>query len=136
MSDIDYQKQITRMISFIDQETEERVKEMRAKTDEQACLQKSDDMLAARQTIDKQYRKMEQMLQLSVARAQSLEITKSRKWVSEVLHDHVSKIKSEAAERLIATTHPSDAYNKLLKTLILQAIFMLNEKQVSCFIFT
>lgn len=133
-NNIDYEKQIARMVSFIDQEADERVKEMDAKTDELACIQKGNDMAAERKNIDKHFRKMENFLIIDVARSKSQETTKSRKWISEILHDHITQIKTEAVNRLMKAIEDTASYNNLLKRLITQAIFILNEKQVSFFL--
>ncbi|KAF5303958.1 hypothetical protein FQA39_LY01743 [Lamprigera yunnana] len=130
LSDADVQKQIKHMMAFIEQEANEKAEEIDAKAEEEFNIEKGRLVQQQRLKIMEYYEKKEKQVELQKKIQSSNMLNQARLKVLKVREDHVRNVLEEAQKRLGEVTHNSSRYAEILKTLILQSLYQLFEKNV------
>jgi len=131
LNDQAVQKQIEQMISFIDQEADEKVDEINAKADEEFEIEKGRLVQQQRKKIISFYERKAKQLEQQKRVQESQLINQTRLRVLKFQEDQIDTILSEAREQLIRVQEDKDKYKQLLLSLITQGLYQLLEKSVS-----
>jgi len=131
LNEKDVQKQIEHMISFIDQEADEKVDEINAKADEEFEIEKGRLVQQQRQKIMGFYERKAKQLEQQKRVQESQLINQTRLRVLKFQEDQIDTILSEAREQLLRVQEDKTKYRGLLLSLITQGLFQLLEKHVS-----
>jgi len=130
LSERDVQKQIEHMISFIDQEAEEKVDEINAKADEEFEIEKGKLVQQQRQKIIGYYDKKAKQLEQQKRVQESQLINQTRLKILKFQEDQIEKILDEARGHLLKVQENKATYEPLLLSLIEQGLFQLLEEKV------
>ncbi|KAL7055888.1 hypothetical protein AAHC03_023058 [Spirometra sp. Aus1] len=130
LNDTDVQKQIQRLVAFIDQEANTKVEEIDAKAEEEFQLEKSRLVQNQRLKIMDFYAKKEKQLELSKKIQDSNLMHQARLQVLQSREQFIEKLLAEARERLFTATKDTAKYRTTLEGLISQALLQLVEPNV------
>ncbi|GFQ67755.1 v-type proton ATPase subunit E [Trichonephila clavata] len=131
LSDEDVQKQINHMMAFIEQEANEKVEEIDAKSEEEFNIEKGRLVQEQRLKIMEYFDKKEKQVELQRKIQSSNMLNQARLKVLKAREDHIRAVLEEAKKKLHTKTKDSAQYQEVLKNLILQAVFQLLEPEVS-----
>lgn len=131
LNEKDVQKQIEHMISFIDQEADEKVDEINAKADEEFEIEKGRLVQQQRQKIINFYERKAKQLEQQKRVQESQLINQTRLRVLKYQEDQIETILNEAREQLVKVQEDPAKYKELLKSLITQGLYQLLEKVVT-----
>ncbi|KAM5318455.1 V-type proton ATPase subunit E 2 [Glossophaga mutica] len=127
LNDIDVQKRIKHMTAFIEQEANEKVEEIDARSEEEFNIEKGRLMQTQRLKIMEYYKKKEKQLeqqkkiQISTIRSQA------RLRVLTAQNDLVSELLDDVKMKLIRLVEDPEVYQGLLYKLVLQGLLRLLE---------
>jgi len=130
LNEKDVRKQIEHMISFIDQEADEKVDEINAKADEEFEIEKGRLVQQQRQKIIGYYEKKTKQLEQQKKVQESQLINQSRLRVLKFQEEQIETILNEARERLVRVHEDTDKYKNLLRSLVTQGLYQILEKNV------
>ncbi|KAL0275488.1 UNVERIFIED_CONTAM: hypothetical protein PYX00_003320 [Menopon gallinae] len=131
LSDADVQKQIKHMMAFIEQEANEKAEEIDAKAEEEFNIEKGRLVQQQRLKIMEYYERKEKQVELQKKIQSSNMLNQARLKVLKVREDHVQNVLDEARRHLGEITKDPANYSKVLKSLIVQALYLLMEPAVS-----
>jgi len=130
LSDSDVQKQIKQMMGFIEQEANEKVEEIDAKAEEEFNIEKGRLVQQQRLKIMEFYERKEKQVELQKKIQSSNLLNQARLKILQAQQQHVQALLAEARERLAGASTNRQAYAKILKDLIVQALYQIMEMQV------
>ncbi|KAJ8485923.1 hypothetical protein OPV22_018408 [Ensete ventricosum] len=130
MNDADVSKQIQQMVRFIRQEAEEKANEISVAAEEEFNIEKLQLVEAEKKKIRQEYERKEKQVEIRKKIEYSMQLNASRIEVLQSQDDLVSSMKEAAAKELLLVSVNQQAYQKLLKELIVQSMLRLKEPAV------
>ncbi|URD98640.1 ATPase subunit E [Musa troglodytarum] len=130
MNDADVSKQIQQMVRFIRQEAEEKANEISVAAEEEFNIEKLQLVEAEKKKIRQEYERKEKQVEIRKKIEYSMQLNASRIEVLQAQDDLVSSMKEAAAKELLLVSANQQAYQKLLKELIVQSMLRLKEPAV------
>jgi len=130
MNDDDVRKQLSSMVSFIQQEAEEKAQEILSKAREDFQTEKKRMADAGRKKIDKEFEDKETEFEIAQKILASTEMNLGRLRVLKARDDGIQDILNEALNRQHLLSRPGAQYSALLQKLILQGFLKLREAEV------
>ncbi|PRP88321.1 vacuolar H+-ATPase E subunit [Planoprotostelium fungivorum] len=131
MEDDEAQKQVEQMTKFILREADEKVDEINAKAQEEFSIEKSKNVQEAKQKISKEFEKKEKNIEVKRKIDASNELNQSRLRILKAKEEGVQRILSVAHKKLGELSKDQNAYKKILKDLLVQALLRLAEETVN-----
>jgi len=131
LSDSDVQKQIHQMMTFIEQEANEKAEEIEARAEEEFTIEKGRLVQQNRVKINDFYERKEKNVEMQRKIGASNLLNKSRLEVLQAQEQHVNRILDEAKQQLRNITRDSARYSALLHKLISQGLCQLMEPSVT-----
>ena len=130
MSDDQVATELRKMTAFIRQEALEKAREIHLKADEEFSIEKSKLVRSETQRIDTEYEKKftqagmsQQITKSTLANKQRLRILSARQELLDGLFE-------EASKKLPETVGKGSKYEEIVKNLVLEGLYALNEKKV------
>ncbi|WOL20500.1 V-type proton ATPase subunit E-like [Canna indica] len=130
MNDTDVSKQIQQMVRFIRQEAEEKANEISVAAEEEFNIEKLQLVEAEKKKIRQEYERKEKQVEIRKKIEYSMQLNASRIKVLQAQDDLVCSMKEAAAKELLLVSENDDAYQNLLKDLIVQSLLRLKEPSV------
>lgn len=130
LSDADVQKQINQMMSFIEQEANEKAEEIDARAEEEFTIEKGRLVQQNRLKIIEYYERKEKQVELQKKIGASNLLNKSRLEVLKAQENHIRNVLHEAQSKLVVLTHDPEAYIQLLQDLLTQGLCQLLENSL------
>ncbi|KAK3696034.1 V-ATPase V1 sector subunit E [Vermiconidia calcicola] len=132
MSDDQVAAELRKMTAFIRQEALEKAREIHLKADEEFSIEKSKLVRSETQRIDTEYEKKftqagmsQQITKSTLANKQRLRVLSARQELLDGLFEDTNKKLADTAGK------DKGKYEEVLKNLILEGLYALNEKKVS-----
>ena len=119
-----------KMTAFIRQEALEKAREIQLKADEEFAIEKSKLVREDTSSIDKEYEKKFKQASMSQQITRSTFANKTRLKVLSARQSLLDDLFEETSEKVGATAE-GDEYPEILKGLILEGMYMLNEKKLA-----
>ena len=119
------------MTAFIRQEALEKAREISIKADEEFAIEKSKLVRQEIASIDTSYEKKWKAASLSQQTTQSVINNKSRLRVLAARQELLDGLFEQTRDKLAAVSKDQNKYQKLMKNLILQGLYLLNEPKVN-----
>eukprot|EP01125_Pyxidicula_operculata_P012587 TRINITY_DN4139_c0_g1_i4.p2 TRINITY_DN4139_c0_g1~~TRINITY_DN4139_c0_g1_i4.p2 ORF type:complete len:245 (+),score=59.69 TRINITY_DN4139_c0_g1_i4:44-736(+) len=123
------EQQLKIMVSFIQQEAEEKKKEIEQKAEEEFYIEKARIVQAQKQKYAQEFERKTKQVEVNKKIAHSNELTKSRLLILQALEANVKAIYQKAKDDLNSISKKPE-YKKLLVDLIIQGINKLREHTV------
>lgn len=130
LSDDQVGQELKKMTAFIKQEAMEKAREIEIKADEEFAIEKSKLVREETQSIDAAYEKKFKAASMSQQITRSTVSNKTRLRVLSARQELLDGIFESAASQLGDVTKDSDKYQEILKNLILEGAYALNEKKI------
>lgn len=118
------------MTAFIKQEATEKAREIEIKADEEFSIEKSKLVRQETQSIDTQYEKKFKQAQMSQQITRSTVANKTRLKVLSARQELLDNIFEAAEKKLSEVTKDKGKYQVVLKNLMLEGFYALNEKKL------
>jgi len=118
------------MTTFIRQEALEKASEIRIKADEEFAIEKSKLVRAETASIDSAYEKKFKQASMSQQITRSTLANKTRLKVLSARQELLDNLFEQAAEKLEGYTQDKGKYEEILRGLILEGLYALNEEKV------
>lgn len=118
------------MVAFIKQEALEKAREIQIKADEEFAIEKSKLVRQETQAIDAQYERKFKQAELSQQIARSTVTNKTRLKILAAQQDLLDTVFEQARQKLGDVAKDQGKYQGILKNLILEGLYCLNEKSV------
>ena len=118
------------MTMFIRQEAMEKAKEIQIKADEEFAIEKSKLVREETASIDTEYEKKFKQASMSQQITRSTLANKTRLRVLSARQELLDSLFEKANDKLSETTKNKSEYEKVLKNLILEGLYALNEDRV------
>lgn len=115
------------MTAFIRQEAEEKSDEIRIKADEEFAIEKSKLVRQETSAIDSSYEKKFKQASMSQQITRSTVANKSRLRILSARQELLDRLFEDASEKLKAVSKDKAKYQGVLKNLILEGAYALNE---------
>ena len=131
LSDADVHKQIKHMIAFIEQEANEKAKEIDAKAEEEFNIEKGRLVQQQRLKIMEYYERKEKQVELQRNIESSNMLNQARLKVLKERDDRVSTVIAHGKRELANISRDQKRYPKILKGLIAQGLCQLLEANVT-----
>nr|CAG4643550.1 EOG090X0F8Y [Ilyocryptus agilis] len=131
LSDSDVQKQIKQMMGFIEQEANEKVEEIDAKAEEEFNIEKGRLVQQQRLKIMEFYERKEKQVELQKKIQSSNLLNQARLKVLQAQQQHIQNLLGEARNRLGKASADRNSYGRVVRDLIIQALFQIMEPQVT-----
>jgi len=131
LSDSDVQKQIKQMMGFIEQEANEKVEEIDAKAEEEFNIEKGRLVQQQRLKIMEFYERKEKQVELQKKIQSSNLLNQARLKILQAQQQHIQNLLNDARSRLAHASADSDNYGRVLRDLVVQALFQIMEPQVN-----
>uniref|UniRef100_A0A6G1SLF9 V-type proton ATPase subunit B n=1 Tax=Aceria tosichella TaxID=561515 RepID=A0A6G1SLF9_9ACAR len=131
LSDADVQRQIQHMMAFIEQEANEKAEEIDAKAEEEFNIEKGRLVQEQRIKIMEYYEKKEKQVELDRKIQNSHMLNQARLRILKARGEHIRNILDEAKNNLVDVTKDTARYKELLAKLIEQALYRINETDVT-----
>ncbi|XP_006456053.1 hypothetical protein AGABI2DRAFT_195316 [Agaricus bisporus var. bisporus H97] len=131
LSDEEVSSEMNKMTAFIQQEAQEKGREIRIKADEEFAIEKAKLVRQEQQAIDAQYEKKRKGVEVAQKIAQSTLINKSRLRLLHRREEHLQDLFSEARSQLtkLAASDPA-AYSQFLQGVIVQGFLQIMESSI------
>jgi len=130
MDDDEVQKQLDHMVKFIYREAEEKASEIHAKAQEEFTIEKARIVQEEKLKIMKEFERKEKQIEVKKKIAYSNELNISRLRTLKAREEGVQRVLAEAHKRLSSVTKDPAQYKQLLKKLIIQGLWKLQEPTV------
>nr|SVE75437.1 EOG090X0F8Y [Daphnia dolichocephala] len=130
LTDSDVQKQIKQMMGFIEQEANEKVEEIDAKAEEEFNIEKGRLVQQQRLKIMEFYERKEKQVELQKKIQSSNLLNQARLKVLQAQQQHIQNLLAEARTRLGKTSTDRSNYSRVIRDLIIQALFQIMEPVV------
>lgn len=131
LSDEQVGQELQKMTGFIKQEAKEKAREIEIKADEEFSIEKSKLVRQETQSIDSTYEKKFKQAQMSQQIARSTVANKTRLKVLGARQELLDAIFGAAEKRLGEATKDKAKYQAVLKNLMLEGFYALNEGKVA-----
>jgi V-type H+-transporting ATPase subunit E len=118
------------MTAFIRQEALEKAKEIQIKADEEFAIEKSKLVRQETTAIDTAYEKKFKQASMSQQITRSTVANKSRLRVLSARQELLNDLFEDSREKLVTVTKDKKKYQDLLKDLILEGLYPMNEPKV------
>lgn len=122
--------ELKKMTAFIRQEALEKAKEIQIKADEEFAIEKSKLVRQETAAIDTAYEKKFKQASMSQQITRSTVSNKSRLKILSARQELLDDLFEEARTKLGSTTKNKKKYQELLKLLILEGLYPMNEPKV------
>jgi len=129
MNDSEVNAQINQMVQFIHQEAKEKAAEIKLKADEEFNIEKLRLVEAEKQKIRQEYERKEKQVEVQKRIKQSNDVRLARLRTLKARDDAMQDVLQESAS-LLPGIVKSDQYPKLLESLILEGLKVLNDQKV------
>lgn len=123
-------QELKKMTAFIKQEAMEKAREIEMKADEEFAIEKSKLVREETQSIDAAYEKKFKAASMSQQITRSTVSNKTRLRVLSARQELLDGIFEAAASQLGEVAKDSGKYQEILKNLILEGAYALNEKKI------
>jgi len=130
LSDDQVSQELKKMTAFIKQEAMEKGREIELKADEEFAIEKSKLVRQETSSIDTQYEKKFKQARMSQQITQSTVANKTRLKVLSARQELLDGIFEQAQKRLGEATKDGEKYTDILKNLMLEGFYALNESQL------
>eukprot|EP00842_Homolaphlyctis_polyrhiza_P004301 jgi/Hompol1/4872/HPOL_001854-RA len=130
LNDNEVAQEMNKMVAFIKQEALEKAREIKVKADEEFNIEKGKIVRQETVAIEAFFQKKLKQAEVQRKIAQSNVINKNRLRVLLARQTAVNELFAEAKSRLISISQNKEAYQELLKSLVLQSLFQLMEHKV------
>lgn len=130
LSDEEVMSEMKKMTAFIKQEALEKAREIKVKADEEFAIEKGKIVRQESINIDANFEKKKKQVQIEKKINESNATNKSRLRLLELREELLEKAFEDTRAQLDKTTSDKSKYAKLLKGLILQALFTMMEKDI------
>lgn len=130
LSDNEVSAELKKMVAFIKQEALEKAREIEIKADEEFAIEKSKLVRQETQAIDAQYERKFKQAELSQQIARSNVTNKTRLKILAAQQDLLDSVFDQARQKLNDVSNDQGRYQGILKNLILEGLYCLNEKNV------
>ncbi|KAF2839806.1 ATPase, V1/A1 complex, subunit E [Patellaria atrata CBS 101060] len=130
MSDEQVAGELKKMTAFIRQEALEKAKEIQIKADEEFAIEKSKLVRQETAAIDSSYEKKFKQASMSQQITRSTVANKTRLKVLSARQELLNDLFEQARKRLGDHTKDKSKYQEILKNLILEGLYALNESNV------
>lgn len=130
LSDQQVQNELRKMTAFIKQEAMEKAREIEIKANEEFEIEKSKLVRQETDAIDKDYEKKFKQASLSQQITRSTVANKTRLKVLGARQEMLDDIFEQARKKLADGVKDKKKYQTVLKNLILEGLYALNEKDV------
>lgn len=118
------------MVAFIRQEAFEKAREIQIKADEEFAIEKSKLVRQETSSIDTAYERKFKQAELSQQIARSSVTNKTRLKILAAQQDLLDRVFETARKKLEGVSKDEGRYHGILKNLILEGLYCLNEKSV------
>ncbi|KAJ9494273.1 V-ATPase V1 sector subunit E [Exophiala xenobiotica] len=134
LSDDQVASELKKMTAFIRQEALEKAREIQLKADEEFAIEKSKLVREEIAAIDREYEKKFKQASMSQQITRSTMANKTRLKVLSARQSLLDDLFEQARNQMAESGTKSKNYEEILKGLILEGLYMLNEKklQVRC----
>lgn len=122
-------QELKKMTAFIRQEALEKAREIQLKADEEFAIEKSKLVRQETQSIDSEYEKKFKSASMSQQITRSTQSNKTRLRVLGARQELLDKL-FEDARKKIGQTSKDKKYEEILKGLILEGMYILNETKI------
>ena len=119
-----------KMVAFIKQEAVEKAREIEIKADEEFAIEKSKLVRHETAAIDALYEKKLKNAELSQQKARSTVTNKTRLQILSARQQLLVDIFEQAGDKLATVAKDQKKYKSILKNLILEGLYALNEDKV------
>nr|XP_036588882.1 vacuolar ATP synthase subunit e [Colletotrichum truncatum]KAF6800524.1 vacuolar ATP synthase subunit e [Colletotrichum truncatum] len=123
-------QELRKMTAFIKQEAMEKAREIEIKANEEFAIEKSKLVRQETDAIDTQYEKKFKQAQMSLQITRSTVTNKTRLKVLGARQELLDDIFEEARKKLTNGTKDKGKYQTILKNLVLEGLYALNEPEV------
>ncbi|KAJ3950940.1 V-ATPase V1 sector subunit E [Colletotrichum tropicale] len=123
-------QELRKMTAFIKQEAMEKAREIEIKANEEFAIEKSKLVRQETDAIDTQYEKKFKQAQMSLQITRSTVTNKTRLKVLGARQELLDDIFEDAHKKLAAATKDKAKYQGILKNLVLEGLYALNEPEV------
>ncbi|KAF3797213.1 V-type proton ATPase subunit E [Colletotrichum gloeosporioides] len=123
-------QELRKMTAFIKQEAMEKAREIEIKANEEFAIEKSKLVRQETDAIDTQYEKKFKQAQMSLQITRSTVTNKTRLKVLGARQELLDDIFEDARKKLAAATKDKAKYQGILKNLVLEGLYALNEPEV------
>ncbi|KAJ0336383.1 hypothetical protein COL922a_008036 [Colletotrichum nupharicola] len=123
-------QELRKMTAFIKQEAMEKAREIEIKANEEFAIEKSKLVRQETDAIDTQYEKKFKQAQMSLQITRSTVTNKTRLKVLGARQELLDDIFEDARKMLAAATKDKAKYQGILKNLVLEGLYALNEPEV------
>ena len=123
-------QELKKMTAFIKQEAMEKAREIEIKADEEFAIEKSKLVREEQSTIDTQYEKKFKAASMSQQITASTVANKTRLRVLSARQELLDGIFEAAAKKLPEATKNKSGYETIMKNLVLEGLYALNESKV------
>jgi len=130
LSDDQVGQELKKMTAFIKQEAMEKAREIEIKADEEFAIEKSKLVRQEQGAIDKQYEKKFKAASMSQQITRSTLANKTRLKVLSARQELLEDIFEQAQKKLGDATKNKQKYEDILKNLMLEGFYALNESNV------
>lgn len=131
MSDDQVATELRKMTAFIRQEALEKAREIHLKADEEFSIEKSKLVRSETQRIDSEYQKKFTQAGMSQQITKSMMANKQRLRVLSARQELLDELFEEAGKKLKDEKGKGKEYNEVLKGLVLEGLYGMNEKKVT-----
>lgn len=130
LSNDEVSAELKKMVSFIHQEALEKAREIQIKADEEFNIEKSKLVRQETQIIDAAYERKFKQAELAQQIARSNVTNKTRLRILAAQQDLLDSIFDQARQKLNDVANEEHKYSEILKNLILEGLYSLNEKNI------
>lgn len=130
LSDDQVRQELQKMTAFIKQEALEKGREIEIKADEEFAIDKSKLVRQETQAIDTTFAKKFKTAQMSQQITRSTMANKSRLKILAAKQEILDGIFESAEKRLVEISKDEEKYQSVLKNLLLEGLYALNENKV------
>ncbi|KIM20685.1 hypothetical protein M408DRAFT_333849 [Serendipita vermifera MAFF 305830] len=131
MNDEEVMSEMKKMIAFINQEAQEKAREIKVKADEEFAIEKAKIVRQESQAVDAAYEKKLKGAQTALKISQSTQTNKSRLRLLQAREQHLSELFTTAREELLTLSKDQGRYAQLLESTITQSLLQLMEPDVT-----
>jgi len=130
LSDDQVAGELKKMVAFIKQEAAEKAREIEIKADEEFAMEKSKLVRQETAAIDAQYERKFKQAELSQQVAKSTVTNRTRLRILAARQELLEDIFEQARGKLSEVSKDKDNYTNILKNLILEGLYALNEDKL------
>ncbi|GAA5981693.1 hypothetical protein JCM5350_000457 [Sporobolomyces pararoseus] len=130
LTDDEVVSEMRKMTAFIKQEALEKAREIKVKADEEFAIEKGKIVRQESSNLDANFDRKKKQAEIERKIAVSNQNNKARLQLLEKREELLEQVFEEAKSRISEVTKDESKYGELLKSLILQALFTMMEKDI------